>query len=193
MKCPGHGEGNRLRPPGLRCQVRDSLACRLVPGDDNVAGAEIVGDLQYFAFRPRQGEAGGEMSTEAIIDYCLKMREEHGTTFFEGKLILGDPQLEIRTVRMLREALGPEAMIRLDSNMQWSLTTARWVLREIEPYNIRNYEDPVATFEEMAALRQHSRIPFSTEDQPIISLLHVCSVVAGFPTLLETSLLYLIS
>ena len=46
--------------------------------------------------------------------------------------------------------------------MQWSLTTARWVLREIEPYNIRNYEDPVATFEEMAALRQHSRIPFST-------------------------------
>ena len=46
--------------------------------------------------------------------------------------------------------------------MQWSLTTARWVLREIEPFNIRNYEDPVATFEEMAALRQHSPIPFST-------------------------------
>ena len=46
--------------------------------------------------------------------------------------------------------------------MQWSLTTARRVLREIEPFNIRNYEDPVATFEEMAALRQHSAIPFST-------------------------------
>ena len=45
---------------------------------------------------------------------------------------------------MLREALGEDAQIRLDSNMQWSLTTARWVLREIEPYNIRNYEDPVA-------------------------------------------------
>jgi glucarate dehydratase len=75
---------------------------------------------------------------------------------------MGDPALEIRTVRMLREALGPDAQIRLDSNMQWSLTTARRVLREIEPYNIRNYEDPVATFEEMAALRQHSTIPFST-------------------------------
>ena len=53
-------------------------------------------------------------------------------------------------------------MLRLDSNMQWSLSTARHVLRAIEPYNVRNYEDPVATFEEMAALRKHSAIPFSS-------------------------------
>jgi glucarate dehydratase len=117
---------------------------------------------EYFSFRPEQDGAGGEMSPEAIVDYCLAMREAHGSTFFEGKLILGDPRLEIRTVRLLREALGEDAMIRLDSNMQWSLTTARRVLREIEPFNVRNYEDPVATFEEMAALRQHSTIPFST-------------------------------
>jgi glucarate dehydratase len=117
---------------------------------------------EYFAFRPKQGNAGGEMSAEAIVEYCLRMREEFGSTFFEGKLILGDPELEIRTVKLLREALGEKAMIRLDSNMQWSLTTARRILREIEPYNIRNYEDPVATFEEMAELRRHSAIPFST-------------------------------
>ena len=93
---------------------------------------------EYFSFRPEHEGAGGEMSAEAIVEYCLKMREEHGSTYFEGKLILGDPELEIRTVRMLRESLGPDAMIRLDSNMQWSLTTARWVLSEIEPFNIRN-------------------------------------------------------
>lgn len=117
---------------------------------------------EYFSFRPQHQGAGGEMSPEAIADYCLRMREEHGSTFFEGKLILGDPELEIETVRRLREALGRKDMIRLDSNMQWSLATALWVLREIEPYNIRNYEDPVATFEEMAELRRHSIIPFST-------------------------------
>lgn len=127
---------------------------------------------EYFAFRPNwRGEsgesAGGEMTPDAIVDYCLKMREEHGSSYFEGKLIQGDPELEIRTVRLLREALGPEAMIRLDSNMQWSLTTARWVLREIEDCNIRNYEDPVATFEEMAELRRHSPIPFSTHIQDL--------------------------
>lgn len=117
---------------------------------------------EYFSFRPKNGAAGGEMSAEAIVEYCLKMQEQHGSTIFEGKLILGDPQLEIKTVRMLREALGDSAQIKLDSNMQYSLTTARWLLRELEPFNIRNYEDPVATFEEMAALRQHSIIPFST-------------------------------
>jgi glucarate dehydratase len=117
---------------------------------------------EYFAFRPEQDGAGGEMTPEAVVDYCLRMRAEHGSTFFEGKLILGDPLLEIQTVRLLREALGPEAMLRLDSNMQWSLASARQVLRALEPYDIRNYEDPVATFEEMAQLRKHSAIPFSS-------------------------------
>lgn len=117
---------------------------------------------EYFAFRAEHDGRGGEMTPEAVVDYCLSMRDEHGSTMFEGKLILGDPELEIRTVRNLREALGPDAMIRLDSNMQWSLATARHVLRAIEPYNIRNYEDPVATFEEMAQLRRHSAIPFSS-------------------------------
>ncbi len=117
---------------------------------------------EYFAFRPKTGAAGGEATAQDIVEYCLDMRDTHGATMFEGKLILGDPDLEIETVRLLREALGPKAMIRLDSNMQWSLPTAIRVLREIEPFDIRNYEDPVATFEEMAQLRQHSSIPFST-------------------------------
>ncbi|MTI09679.1 mandelate racemase/muconate lactonizing enzyme family protein [Curvivirga aplysinae] len=142
----------------IRGKVFDMPLYKLLGG----AVRKDIPFTEYFAFRPEQNGAGGEMSPEAITEYCLKMREEHGSTFFEGKLILGDPNLEIKTVKMMREALGEDAMIRLDSNMQWSLTTARWVLREIEQYNIRNYEDPVATFEEMAELRKHSIIPFST-------------------------------
>jgi glucarate dehydratase len=117
---------------------------------------------EYFAFRPQGNGKGGEMTPEAVVDHCLAMSAEHGSTMFEGKLSLGDPALEIRTVKLLREALGPEAMIRLDSNMQWSLATARFVLREIEECNIRNYEDPVASFEGLRALRHHSSIPFSS-------------------------------
>ncbi len=117
---------------------------------------------EYFAFRAEKNGRGGEMTAEAVADYCVRMRDEHGSPYFEGKLTLGDPELEIAAVKLLRERLGDKAMIRLDSNMAWSLSTARRILREIEPYNIRNYEDPVATFEEMAALRQHSAIPFSS-------------------------------
>ena len=112
---------------------------------------------EYFGFRE-----GGELSPQEIVEYCLRMRDQFGSTMFEGKLILGDPILEIKTVKLLRTALGQDDIIRLDSNMQWSLSTAIRILREIEPYNIRSYEDPVATFEEMEALRRHSSIPFST-------------------------------
>lgn len=112
---------------------------------------------EYFGFRP-----GREMSPSAVVDYCVSMKEKHGSTAFEGKLILGNPRLEVETVRLLRNALGPDAIIRLDSNMQWSLTTARRILDELRDYDVRNYEDPVGTFEEMAALRRHSTIPFST-------------------------------
>lgn len=117
---------------------------------------------EYFAFRAAADGSRAELRAEDVVEHCLRMREEHGSTLFEGKLIQGDPDLEIRTVRLLREALGPAAMLRLDSNMQWSVPTAIRVLREIEPYDIRNYEDPVGTFEEMAVLRRHSSIPFST-------------------------------
>jgi glucarate dehydratase len=112
---------------------------------------------EYFGFRPDK-----EMTPQAVVDYCLRMREEHGSTCFEGKLSLADPRLEIETVRRLREALGPSAIIRLDANMQYSLATARRLLLELEPFDIRNYEDPVATFEELRVLRQHSTIPFSS-------------------------------
>ena len=117
---------------------------------------------EYFAFRASADGREASVSADYIVDYCLRMREEHGSTIFEGKLTVGDPDLEIETVRRLREALGPKAVIRLDSNMAWSVPTAIRILRELEPYDIRNYEDPVGTFEEMAVLRRHSSIPFST-------------------------------
>lgn len=137
----------------LRGKLWDRPLCDLLGGKVR----DAIPFTEYFAFRQ-----GRETTPEQIVEHCLAMRDAHGSTFFEGKLIQGDPLLEVRTVRLLREALGPAAMLRLDSNMQWSLPTAIRVLRELEPYDIRNYEDPVATFEELAQLRRHSSIPFST-------------------------------
>src|SRR5690606_27457549 len=125
----------------LRGKVAGEPLYRLLGG----AARKAIPFTEYFALRPE-----AEMSPEAIADYCVKMQELHGSTMFEGKVQLGDPLLEIETVRRLRDALGSRAMIRLDGNMQWSVATAIHVLREIQPYNIRNYEDPLATYEEMA-------------------------------------------
>lgn len=137
----------------LRGKVAGEPLYRLLGG----AVRKYIPFTEYFGFRE-----GAEMSPLAVADYCVQMHEAHGATMFEGKLILGDPKREIDTVKAIRAAVGDTATLRLDSNMQWSLPTAIRIFREIEPYDIRNYEDPVATFEEMAELRQHSSIRIST-------------------------------
>jgi glucarate dehydratase len=50
---------------------------------------------ECFGFRPER-----EPTPEAAVDHCLRMREARGSTFFMGKLILGDPALEVRAVRL---------------------------------------------------------------------------------------------
>jgi glucarate dehydratase len=122
---------------------------------------EAIPFTDYFAYRARRGKKGGEASPEAVADACQALNEAHGTTFFEGKLSFAEPGEAIAVVRALRERLGPGAMIRLDSNMAYSLPTAVRIAREIEPFDIRNWEEPVGTFEEMAKLRRHTAIPFS--------------------------------
>lgn len=116
---------------------------------------------EYFAFRAKKDGKGGESSPEAVADYCEAKRDAHGSTYFEGKVAFEDPALSVAVVRTLRERLGPDVMIRLDSNMAYSLPTAIQIARAIEPYDIRNWEEPVGSFEEMAKLRRHTSIPFS--------------------------------
>lgn len=115
----------------------------------------------YFSFRETRNGIGGETTPEAVLDYALGQRERFGTTMFEGKLSTADPEPAIRCVELLREALGPSALLRVDSNKAYSLSQARRIAKRLEPLDIRCWEDPVATFEEMAKLRLHTTIPFS--------------------------------
>jgi glucarate dehydratase len=52
--------------------------------------------------------------------------------------------------------------LRLDANNSWPLNTARKALALLDPFDISNIEDPAPTFHDMAILRQHSAIPFSS-------------------------------
>jgi glucarate dehydratase len=117
---------------------------------------------EYFAYRQQRDGVGGESTPAQVAAYCAKMRELHGSTYFEGKNPPGDPQATIEVVKEVRRAVGDDAMVRLDANMGFSVSAARRVLAGIEPYDLDNFEDPVATFHEMARLRRHSRIPFSS-------------------------------
>jgi glucarate dehydratase len=116
----------------------------------------------YFAQR-----VGGEQSPEAVADYCVQLHETFGTTFFEGKFSTADPRTSLEILQMIRRKLGDEVMLRIDSNQAYSLATARGLARPLEELGVRNWEDPVASIEEMVELRRHCSIGFSTHNTDI--------------------------
>jgi glucarate dehydratase len=121
----------------------------------------------YFSLRADGPKVRGERSPEAVADYCVRLHEAHGTTFFEGKFSTLDPKVSLRMVELIRKHLGDEVMIRIDSNQAYSLATARRLVAPLEELGVRNWEDPVPTLAEMHELRRHCSIPFSTHDTNI--------------------------
>jgi glucarate dehydratase len=126
------------------------------------AARHQLGVSEYFALRPPSATEVGEATPLEVARYCARMRETYGSTVFEGKLGVLDLDTEIEMVREIRAAIGADATLRLDANMAWPLNTARRALARLEPYDIANIEDPAASFFDMAKLRQHSAIPFSS-------------------------------
>jgi glucarate dehydratase len=115
----------------------------------------------YFSYRLPQGGTGGEQTIAAVVDYCLSLHEAHGTTFFEGKVSDPDLRANIRLMQALRQALGPDAMLRIDSNQAFSLPSCLALAPAFEELDIRNWEDPTPDWTQMKKLRARTTIPFS--------------------------------
>jgi glucarate dehydratase len=146
----------------------------------------------YFSLRAdgpvrRDGaRVRGEQTPEAVAEYCALMHETYGTTYFEGKFSTHDPKVSLRMLELIRKRLGDDIMLRIDSNQAYSLATARRLARPLEDLGVRNWEDPVATVEEMAELRRHCSIPFSTHNSDIARAmaLKVPDAIVGNPAAL---------
>jgi glucarate dehydratase len=115
----------------------------------------------YFSYRLPQEGRGGEASVEAVVDYCLSLREAHGTSYFEGKVSSPDLRGNVRLVEALRAALGPDAMLRIDSNQAFGLPSCIRMAPAFEAAGVRNWEDPTPDWTAMRRLRGRTTIPFS--------------------------------
>ncbi len=89
---------------------------------------------------------------------------EDGFSTFKLKLGTGD---DVGQVRAVREAVGPEARIRVDANAAWDLETASQVLGEIEQFDIELAEQPVATLDESAELARATAIPIAGDESVV--------------------------
>jgi o-succinylbenzoate synthase len=84
-----------------------------------------------------------------------------GFSTFKLKLGTGDDAAQVRAVR---EALGPRARIRVDTNGAWDVDTAKRTLGELEPYEVELAEQPVATLEEAMEVARSTSIPIAGDE-----------------------------
>ncbi len=101
------------------------------------------------------------LSAEALVQQAQAMVAAFGFQSLKLKGGVLPPEEEVRTIRLLREAFGPDVPLRIDPNAAWSLETSVRCAHELEGL-LGYYEDPVAGKENMAALAQRTNIPLAT-------------------------------
>jgi glucarate dehydratase len=104
----------------------------------------------------RPDEYGEALSANSLVAQVKQMIAKY--RFRDVKLKAGvlDPEIEIDTIRRLREELGPEPPLRIDPNCAWSVETSVHVgealVRELDRGGY--LEDPAAGLDGMAEVRR---------------------------------------
>ncbi len=77
-----------------------------------------------------------------------------------------DPAEDIDRVAAVRDAVGPEAKIRIDANQGWSVPQAVWALRRMEPFRVQFAEQPVVAWDlaGLKAVKDESPIPVMADE-----------------------------
>ncbi|MDZ4802259.1 MAG: enolase C-terminal domain-like protein [Bryobacteraceae bacterium] len=129
----------------------------------------------------REDEYGECLDPHSVVNQCRDFVHRYG--FEEIKLKGGvlDPEVEIATIRALREDFGPSYPLRIDPNCAWSIETSCHVGRSLkDELSDGGYlEDPCADLGGMAEVRR--RLRAEGIDMPMASNV----AVTGFAQVVE--------
>jgi glucarate dehydratase len=73
-----------------------------------------------------------------------------------------DPDIEVETVKLMRQRFGPRAGLRIDPNAAWSVETSIRVAEKLRDVDLEYLEDPTHGIEGMSQVALHTPIPLST-------------------------------
>lgn len=111
------------------------------------------------------GGLGLDLGPEAIALRALQLKQEGFLTF---KIKIGQPDhnQDIERVRVVRQAVGDDALIRVDGNASYSFVDARSVLNELSQFHISDAEQPLARgdLQSLAELRRAVGIPIAAQE-----------------------------
>jgi O-succinylbenzoate synthase len=91
---------------------------------------------------------------------------------FDAEALQGFPAVKVKVrapddverVARVRDAVGPGVELRVDANGAWDVETALAVLGRLRRYDVALAEQPVATLDELAAVRRRSPVPIAADE-----------------------------
>ena len=120
---------------GLEAACWDALGRSLGVPASTFLGGRVHGELDFMAF-PQ-----GDTAEEVAADAAALAAEGHRVVYVKvGRAGRDDEEL----VEAVREAIGPEPLLRVDANEAWDVPTAVDTIRRLEPYELDWVEQPVA-------------------------------------------------
>jgi L-alanine-DL-glutamate epimerase-like enolase superfamily enzyme len=104
---------------------------------------------------------------ETVAKTLERLEECMAMGFNEVKLKVGRPGLaDVEHVAAVRKQVGPDMVIKVDSNQGWDYPTAVANLRAMEPYKLQYSEQPLAAwdYENLRRLREKVDIPICADE-----------------------------
>jgi L-Ala-D/L-Glu epimerase len=164
----GEVEPHRIWSAIARCRNRGASAPAVAAVD--IALHDLVG---HATSRPVWSLLGAARAAPVTCNATLPAANPSATRAMLGpwteqgfrtfKLKVGLPG-DVTQVATVREALGPEASIRVDANGAWDAAEAREKLRALGQHRIELAEQPVGTFEQMAEVRADVPMPLAADE-----------------------------
>ncbi|MCH7557660.1 MAG: glucarate dehydratase [Planctomycetes bacterium] len=130
-------------------RLRDKVPFSAYPFYKHAGGGGEGGDV-------REDEYGEALTPEALVQQARQMVTKYGFGSIKFKGGVLEPDLEIETIKLLRQEFGPEVPLRIDPNSAWTVETSLRVGKALaEELSGGGYlEDPTAGLENMAEVRR---------------------------------------
>jgi glucarate dehydratase len=159
-------------------RVRDRVPFSAYPFYKHAGGGGLGGDV-------RDDEYGEALSPESLTKQVRQMIEQYGfgSVKFKGGVL--EPDIEVETIRQLRQEFGTGVPLRIDPNSAWTVETSVKVGEELrEELSGGGYlEDPAPGLDGMAEVRR--RLLQKGIDTPLASNVAVTSF-GDLPTAVAT-------
>jgi L-alanine-DL-glutamate epimerase-like enolase superfamily enzyme len=119
----------------------------------NLFGGRVRDEVEFFYYLSRKSAA------EMGVDAAAGVKAGFRTLYL--KVGSDNPSDDIERVEAIRDAAGPDALIRVDANEAWSSAAAIRIIRDMERFGLELVEQPVSgrNLAEMAYVRSRISTP----------------------------------